>query len=135
MKKRIMFIFLFVFLFICLGIVGIKINELLNIPNVKKEEIEQFEILNIKEDTDKYILNVYYPTTKYEMLNETISLEVNEYINSFRDELVKLSNDKKYSLEITFETYSTKDTISFLFNVSENLGCLHGAILLKKRIV
>lgn len=126
MKKRIMFIFLFVFLFICLGIVGIKINELLNIPNVKKEEIEQFEILNIKEDTDKYILNVYYPTTKYEMLNETISLEVNEYINSFRDELVKLSNDKKYSLEITFETYSTKDTISFLFNVSENLGCLHG---------
>lgn len=125
MKKRIIFIFLFAFLFICLGIIGIKINDLLNIPNAKKEEVAQFEILDIKEDTDKYSLSVYYPITKYDKLNEVVNLRANEYISSFKDEIIKLSNEKKYNLGITFETYTAKDTISFLFNVSQNLGCLH----------
>lgn len=123
MKKYIIFIFLF--LFIILGIIGIKINEFLTLPSVKKEDAANFEILNIKEDTDKYSLNVYYPKCEYAKLNEAINITINEYVDNLKSELLNLNKEKKYTLEITFETYTSKDTISFLFNVSENLGCLH----------
>ena len=125
MKKRIIFIFAFILIITVFTLITIKIESMLNIPNVKKEDIVKYTINTIKEENDKYDLKAYVPETQYEELNLAITNITNSYIESFKNQLPYLSQDKKYYLNITFETYNKGDYISFLFLIKQNLGCLH----------
>lgn len=125
MKKRIIFIFAFILIITVFTLITIKIESMLNIPNAKKEDIVKYTINTIKEENDKYDLKAYVPVTEYEELNLDITNIVNSYIESFKNQLPYLSQDKKYYLNITFETYNKGDYISFLFLIKQNLGCLH----------
>ena len=48
-----------------------------------------------------------------------------QYISDFKQCLSTLSENKKYNLNINFESYKFKNYISYVFNISENLGCIH----------
>ena len=125
MKRRTIFIICFICLLIVLTFVSIKLEKMLNIPNVKKEEYNKYTISNITEENEKYKVKIYYPVTEYEKLNLSINNLVNEYLESFKNEIPHLSEDKTYYLNITFEVYANKNYVSYLFLIKENLGCLH----------
>ncbi len=125
LKKRIIFIFIFLFLFLILGFVGIKLNESINIPNVKKQEKIKYNILEKKETNERYRIQAFYPATKYDDLNYEIELVINQYIEDFKSQIINLDTEKIYDFNLTFECYQTKQFISFVFNITEDFGCLH----------
>ena len=125
MKKRIIFIFCFLILFILLAFISVKIENMINVPNVKIEEKIRYKVSNITEENEKFSIKVYYPVTEYDDLNFDINSLVNSYLESFKNQIPYLSSDKKYYLNITFETYLKENYISYLFLIKENLGCLH----------
>ena len=125
MKRRIIFIFLFLIVFIFIGIISIKIKDSFGMPSAKKEDILKYNISQIVDSTELFDINVYLPVTQFDNLNVEIEHIINEYIEDFKAQLIYLSTDKKYFLDITFDVYQNKQYISFLFNIKQNLGCLH----------
>ena len=125
MKRRIIFIFLFLIAFIFVGIISIKIKDSFGMPSAKKEDILKYNISQIVDSTELFDINVYLPVTQFDNLNIEIEHIINEYIEDFKAQLIYLSTDKKYFLDITFDVYQNKQYISFLFNIKQNLGCLH----------
>lgn len=110
---------------IILGMLGVIINKKINIPNAKDEYKLEDTIVENKEESERYSICVYYPRTPYDILNEEINCNISEYISDFKQCLSTLSENKKYNLNINFESYKFKNYISYVFNISENLGCIH----------
>lgn len=125
MKKHVMFIFIFLISLAFIAIISIKIKKAFDVPNAKNEENFKYNISQKVEKNDSYDVNVYFPITEFENLNSEIEFILNEYIQDFKEQIIHLSTDKKYFLDVTFEVYQTKKYISFLFNIKQNFGCLH----------
>lgn len=76
---------------------------------------------------DDYKIKIYYPITKYRILNEKINETVTQYIDSFKNK-IKTPNEKLnqyYTLNIQYEYYSYEKKISYVFYINEYSGGPH----------
>jgi hypothetical protein len=96
-------------------------NNIVDVKNVSSN-IDKYTIENIKEDEDKKSINIFYPVTKYENVNNMINEKINEYKEKFEES--QYISDKK-ELVISFEEYEYNDIVSFKFNVKSNVGVTH----------
>jgi len=88
--------------------------------------MNQEKKIEIRDDS-KYKIRIYYPSSKYSLLNTTIEDKIEEYIIEFKKNIDNASNDINYfyTLDITYDTYHYKDYISYLFNIVSDVGGAH----------
>lgn len=87
-----------------------------------------YEIKSLKENKNNYEINIYYPHTKIEKLNNYIILKIQEYINNFKIQIEARDfkhDSEKYSLNITFDVEEAKQYISLIFHIEENVKNVH----------
>lgn len=112
-------------LFLCLVIIASsKIIASGNVVMVKdvSSNIDKYSIENIKEETDKESINIFYPVTHYDKVNETIKNKIELYRLKFEESIFTAENKK---LEISFDEYEYGEYTSFKFNVKSNVGIYH----------
>ncbi|MEG2348820.1 MAG: DUF3298 domain-containing protein [Clostridia bacterium] len=80
-------------------------------------------VLTIKENSDKYDIEVFYPETKYEQLNKIIKDKIDTYISDFKKEANE--NIVKSTLIIKFDSYEYKEYVSYLFRNVVDFGGAH----------
>ncbi|MDD4780647.1 MAG: hypothetical protein PHT02_08590 [Tissierellia bacterium] len=109
-------IFVFCILIVCFSIYIVHANAIIFIQIDEFNNIET-KLINI--DTNKYSININYPSTK----NKTVNQEINNFINYY---IKKTEEDTKYffpntyndkfNLNINYECHRiNKDIISFIF--------------------
>lgn len=104
-----------------------------NIPIEKVKEVfngkylENVVLKSYNEKKDKYEMSLYYPTTKYDKLNQEIIKKIDLEKEEFLNQISKLekSEENKYKLGITFMQYEYNSYISFAFDVSFDLRGAH----------
>lgn len=113
-------------LFLCLviiassRIIGEK-NEIVTVKDVTSN-VDKFKIENIKEETQEKDVNIFYPVTEYQNVNDEILNKIEEYRNKFENSTFTADIKK---LEISFDEYEYKEYVSFRFNVKSNTGITH----------
>lgn len=105
-------------------------NNVIDVAEVKEtvSESDSFNVSNISEQTDKYIITAYTPCTNIPALDEKIKKQVDDIVISFKkdtENLNLLDNDRKFELDISFNTYEYEDYSSFLIIFSYDLGGAH----------
>ena len=126
MKPRYIFVIIFLLFFIVLTYV------VQNYYKYKVESVKEtissnndiYEMKNIKDDDKKYIIDIYYPYTKYEILNIAIKSKMQKIVDDFK-EAVDFEHEAKYNLDISFDYYNYDYYISFAFNVNSDTGGAH----------
>lgn len=113
-------------LLLCLVIVASSKIITLNTDVVEVKDVlsnaESYHIENINEEDENKKINIFYPVTDYENVNNTINKKIEYYKNKFENS--SFTSDKK-ELEISFEEYEYKDYKSFKFLVNSNVGVNH----------
>ena len=82
--------------------------------------------INELDDIYKYKIKVYYPITRYRLLDTKIKDIIFKYINEFKN-MVDI-DDKRYNyyyLDINYDEYRYKDYISYVFYIETYLGGAH----------
>ena len=74
-----------------------------------------------------YFLEVFYPVTDYEVLNQQIQQMITNYIDDFEQSLSPntIQNDQMYSLMISYETYEYPPFVSYRFTIFMDTGGAH----------
>ena len=74
-----------------------------------------------------YFLEVFYPVTDYEVLNQQIQQMITNYIDDFEQSLSTdtIHNDQMYSLMISYETYEYPPFVSYRFTIFMDTGGAH----------
>lgn len=86
------------------------------------------KLKQIQKDETKYKINLFYPETKYNNLNEYVMSKINREQKIFLEQVNEIENlldDKKCSFDITFNQYEYKSYISFAFEAVEYLQAPH----------
>ena len=130
-QKYILALFLFLFLIIfswCLQ--NTKNEEIAQVKEVYNTDIQNqnFVIEEIKEEKEKYSIEVYYPRTNYENLNNAIIDNVKGTIDLFKKEVESLSDislSAKLTLNINYTIYEYLDYISVAIDNVWYLGGAH----------
>ncbi len=84
--------------------------------------VECFTIEKMVENTDNYSIEIYYPKTPYENVNQKIMDSIDIYKIRFLNS--NFESDKKW-LNISFEPYEYNGYISYKFMVKSNVGITH----------
>lgn len=87
------------------------------------DEDNAIKVKSIVENDEKYDIQVYYPETKNDKLNEIITERILEYVDNFKKE--NENNFKQSILTIKYDTYEYGDYISFLFTNVIDTGGAH----------
>ena len=130
-QKYILALFLFLFLIIfswCLQ--NTQNEEIAQVKEVYNSDIQNqnFVIEEIKEEKEKYSIEVYYPRTNYENLNNAITDNVKGTIDLFKKEVESLSDislSAKLTLNINYTIYEYLDYISVAIDNVWYLGGAH----------
>ena len=124
-------------LFFCLIIVTYFISNKQEVSQVKSvfniaELKGNCNIKELNEKNEKYNISVYFPESKYEDLNNTVTEKINKYISDFRNEVEGLNNleNKEYELKITFNSCEYEEYISYVFEIFTDLGGAHPSTLI-----
>lgn len=119
-KKRYLFVAMLLILFIVLTYCVseyyenqvVEVKETFSSNNTKiKYSLERFH-----EENDEYQMDMYYPLTDNDILNQAIS----EIFQRYKDEFhTMLTNkiDKKYTLKMSFDYYEKDHYITFVFHI------------------
>lgn len=83
---------------------------------------EDYVLQRINEKYKNSNIEVYYPVTKYDLLNNEVRELVDDRINKFKQEV---KDDIEYSLFVNFDMYRYKDYYSFLFHVLVDFAGAH----------
>lgn len=71
-------------------------------------------------------IKIIYPRTIYDVINNYLEVKIKDIINEFMEYgKVILEQDFKYNLDITYDLYTYKNYISYIFYVSIFLGGAH----------
>lgn len=78
-------------------------------------------------DNPKYKIKVYYPFTGYEKLNKEIKTQIDNRVNTFKEEALDhvAQKNQYYTLDITYDSYQYNEYISYVFHISTYLGGAH----------
>ena len=84
------------------------------------------EEAKIENKSDKMNVIIYYPLTKYKILNINIKSKINEYIKEFNKGIKQSAlPNQYYSLIILYDTYEYKNYISYIFRIENFMGGAH----------
>lgn len=85
------------------------------------------DIKEIKELEEDYEIEIYYPESKYSLLNEKIKNKMEKYINEFKEEIKEFEKigDNKFTLSINFDSYEYEEYISYVFHIFVDLQGAH----------
>ena len=119
--KQLLALFLCFIMIFSSKIVSQQNDEKVEVKNVVSS-IDEFTIKNISEEDDIQKINIFYPVTKVDNVNNII----NEKIQSYRGEFNSTNyiTDKK-ELTISFDTFKYNEYTSFKFNIKSNVGITH----------
>ena len=118
MNKKWYIIFLFI-LAISIGIYAfIKGNQNNTLINYKEEKIEVFNEYKNK-------VKVYFPNTKYSLLNRKIKVKIERLLRDFNSHLNDVIPNQYFSLDVNYDTYNYYNIISFVFNIESFYGGAH----------
>jgi hypothetical protein len=111
-------------------------NNLNSIIDAKEDtgDIAETISLGVMVDQEDYVLQriiekyknsnieVYYPVTKYELLNKEINSIIDTKISKFKE---NVKDDIKYSILINYDVYRYENYIGFVFNTLEDYAGAH----------
>ncbi len=118
MNKKWYIILLFI-LTISIGIYAfIKDETNDNLINYKEEKIEVFNEYKNK-------VKVYFPNTKYSLLNRKIKGKIERLLRDFNSHLNDVIPNQYFSLDVNYDTYNYNNIISFVFNIESFYGGAH----------
>lgn len=119
--KQLLALFLCFVMILSTKIVSIENNKAVAVKEVTNN-IDKYTIENIVEEKNNYNINIFYPVTKCEEVNN----KINEKIKQYKEEFEKSDyiSDKK-ELLISFEEFEYKEYTSFKFNIKSNIGVTH----------
>lgn len=123
MKLKILYVIIFLCAFIMLTYFVTNYDEL-NVKETFSENNSNYTMKNLKEGSDKYHIDIYYPQTNYDVLNIKIKADIQNIVSDFKN-LLNEEHDKEYVLEISFDYYEYENYISFAFNVFTQTGGAH----------
>lgn len=123
MKLRYILVIIFLCVFLLLTYY-ISNNSALDAKLTFSENSDQYTIKNLKEDNEKYNIDIYYPQTNYDVLNIKIKGCIQKIVEDFKN-IISEESDKTYILEISFDDYEYENYISFAFNVFRQTGGAH----------
>ncbi len=89
---------------------------------------KNYDINEINEEQEKYILKAYIPNTKIDKLNEKIQNTYSNIIDQFKKKIDKLNvkeDGRKFELNINFTTYEYDKYLSFLITYTSDFGGAH----------
>ena len=113
-------------LLLCLVIIASSKIVTINTDTVEVKDVinnsEEYKIENISIEDDNKKINIFYPVTEYQNVNNTIIKKIDYYKSKFEN--ASFTTDKK-KLEISFEEYEYKDYKSFKFIIKSNVGISH----------
>lgn len=97
----------------------------ITVNNISTDVIEK-RISNISEE-QKYKINIYFPITKYELLNNEITDRINKYLSEFKSivDNKAIQKNQYYTLDILYTKYEYNDYISYIFRISTYTGGAH----------
>ncbi len=104
-------------------VVPIQVKEVFN--NQVKNDVT---LKQIQKEEKNYKMNLFYPQTKYNKLNEYILNKFNKEQEDFFKQVKEIENfldGKQCTLDITFSQYEYKSYISFAFEIVEYLQTPH----------
>lgn len=123
MKLRYTFVIIFLCAFLLLTYFINNYNEF-SVKETFSENSDNYTMKNIKDDNEKYKIDIYYPQTNYDTLNMKIKSDIQNIVNDFKNSLNN-ETDWQYVLEISFNYYEYENYISFVFNVFSQTGGAH----------
>lgn len=123
MKLKIIYVIIFLCAFVVLTYFVSNYDEL-NVKETFSENNSNYTMKNLKEGSDKYHIDIYYPQTIYDVLNIKIKADIQNIVSDFKN-LLNEEHDKEYVLEISFDYYEYEGYISFAFNVFRQTGGAH----------
>lgn len=93
----------------------VEVREVFNVSSLKSN----CDIKEIKETTEDFEIEVYYPESKYSKLNKEIKTKMDRYINEFKDEMGEYNKieNNKFLLKINFDSYEYQEYISYVFHI------------------
>ncbi len=112
--------------------IGLIIKQMFLTTNILKpvsyssSNIEEKRVSNISEN-HKYKIDIYYPISNYQTLDNAIIKIVNNYLKEFK----QYTNDKNiqlnqyYTLNILYNKYDYSNYLSYIFRISEYTGGAH----------
>lgn len=113
-------------LLLCLVIIASSKIVTINTDSVQVKDVinntEEYKIENISEEDDNKKINIFYPVTEYESVNNVINKKIDYYRSKFDNS--NFTIDKK-KLEISFEEYEYKEYRSFKFIIKSNVRISH----------
>ncbi len=90
---------------------------------VNQMETEK-KIIDIAPDYS-YKVNIHYPYTSYNNLNQEIEKLIKKYLTDFMNADKPFLENQVYSLDITYDTYKYKSIISYVFTIFIDTGGAH----------
>jgi len=123
MKLKIIYVIIFLCAFVVLTYFVSNYDEL-NVKETFSENSSNYTMKNLKEGSDKYHIDIYYPQTIYDVLNIKIKADIQNIVSDFKN-LLNEEHDKEYVLKISFDYYEYEGYISFAFNVFRQTGGAH----------
>lgn len=82
--------------------------------------------VNELDDIHKYKIKVYYPMSKYRVLDNEIKRIIYMYIMEFKETINEdVNRNNYYYLDINYDEYQYKDYISYVFYIESYLGGAH----------
>ncbi len=119
--KQLLALFLCFVMILSSRIVSIENDKVVSVKNVNNN-LDKYTIESIIEENDKSKINIFYPVTKYENINNVVMEKINVYIDEFKKNDY-ISDIKE--LSISFENFEYKEIESFKFNIKSNVGTTH----------
>ena len=128
MKKKIIWSF-GVFLLLFFIWLALK-KEVTSLPLARESiSISDEEVMRLSSSdlSQPYFLEVFYPVTDYEVLNQQIQQMITNYVSDFEQSLSPntVQNDQMYSLMISYETYEHPPFVSYRFTIFMDTGGAH----------
>ena len=98
--------------------------------DIKNEMLkEEYIIQNMVENGEGYEINIYYPFTKDDTLNNHIKTRLELYIKDIKFQASKYESEVqkgKYKLDVSFNVTSGNDGyISYIFTVTQDIKFMH----------
>ncbi|MEG0873201.1 MAG: RsiV family protein [Clostridia bacterium] len=118
MKRKYILAFLLFFVFVVATyyVGGFNYSNV-EVKKVFENHDKEYSVAQIKEDNEKYSIQIYYPITNYEELNKEVNENIQEYIKQLKQYYQSHNTqiNEKFILNAKFDKYLYGDYISFVF--------------------
>ncbi len=92
------------------------------------ENSNEVTMQEIKEEEQNYKINIYYPKTKYKLLNKEIDENITKMYEEFKSNVINLELEQPY-IEITYDikevSINDSSIISVVFNIKSLINKTH----------